>query len=115
MVSDFLRERVDRAREAFQKGNRLGSAYLATIAGIWTSALKRPNVNPFETQEDDIWLYKWFANGYEDYTRAIGMNLEIRRKMLEAEKAWAEEKGTKQDKTQSNVKKQTSKWNVKLW
>jgi hypothetical protein len=116
-VAAFIKEKVERAREVFNKGNRLGSAYLAEIAGMWTNALKRPNVNPYNNDKDSYWLHRWFANGYEDYTKAIGQTLEIRKKIIAAEKAWAEDREAHKNdtKTKVDVKKQTGKWNIKLW
>lgn len=84
-VDIFLGEKVDRARDASKDGHQLSAAYLATIAGMWTNACKRPYVNPFETNEDDSWIYKWFRNGYDDFSQAVGMTIELRKQFLEKE------------------------------
>lgn len=110
-ISEFLGEKVERARQLNRKyPNSLQSAYLATIAGMWTNACKRPRVNPYENNDDGIWLWKWFNNGFDDFTKATGLNIALHKKQMEAEKKWQEKAD---EKAQANVKKQTSKW--KLW
>lgn len=104
IVKDFLEEKVVRARETFENGNRLGSAYLACIAGMWTNACKRPNRNPYSSSKEG-WIWGWFDCGYDALTSAVGQTFEIRKKQIESEKSWEEEQ----------KKKKTSSWNIKLW
>ena len=85
-VDICLGEKIDRVRAIPKGSNPLGSAYLATIAGMWTNACRRPYVNPFDTNEDDSWIYKWFRNGYDDFSQAVGMTNELRKQFLDKEK-----------------------------
>lgn len=124
-VDIFLGDKIDRTREVSKGGNRLGSAYLATIAGMWTNACKRPYINPFETNEDDVWIYKWFQNGYDDYSQAVGMTNELRKQFLDKEKHEDEKreaaKATKMRVPIAHPALKETKaegdkwWKVKLW
>jgi hypothetical protein len=81
-VNEFLEDLTSRANATFEKGNRVGAAYLAEICGMWTNALNQPNKNPFQ----ESWLYRWFGHGYEDFAVATRMSVQLTRKMLEKEK-----------------------------
>ena len=103
-----LTDLVDRACAAFARGNQLGSAYLATLCGMRYNEYGLPYRNLFEHQ--DIWLFKWFANGYEDYARATKMTEEIKKKLADINKTTIskEEKAARAAATKSF-------FGLKLW
>lgn len=61
-VSNYLEALRDDAIYASEKGNKMGSEYLACIAGMWTHTLRRPNSNPFDSMNQGD-LYVWFNTG----------------------------------------------------
>lgn len=93
LVGDFLQGLHDQALHAFKKGNLRGAAYMASVYGMWTNCARLPDHNPFKN--DDILLYRWFDNGYDDFSQAIRVSREIRAKILAKEETDALEKQKK--------------------
>lgn len=106
-IDKFLQSLHDQAVISLEKGNTLAAAYMATICGMWSNRFGRVK-NLFES--DDNYLYKWFLNGHDDFSQAIQMSAEVRKKQLEKETADAEARAKGED---PNEKK--SKWSMKLW
>lgn len=80
-VEDYLSILHDRAVESLTGGNQLGSAYLAEICGMWGACLKNRQ-NRFD--KDDVWLYRWFANGIEDFDRAVFAHMQAQKAAAKA-------------------------------
>ena len=125
-IRNYLSDLAERAREAFAKGNKLGAAYLAMIAGMWANYLKcSRKINPYAGGNDDIYLWRWWEAGYDAYDQAIGLTYEIRKQIADAEKQRI--KKEKKDETKKKVyvpkheiptapgEKKKSFWNMKLW
>lgn len=88
-IDNFLQSLHDQAVISFEKGNTLAAAYMATICGMWSNRFGRVK-NLFDNDQDDNYLYKWFLNGHDDFSQAIQMSAEVRKKQLEKESADAE-------------------------
>ena len=119
-IRDVLRDKNVDAKDALIKGNRLGAAYLAMLAGMWANFFKRDaKANPFN--DDDILLYSHWADGYDAFNQALGMSDEVRKKQLEYEKAVDAKREQESGKIKSPYEalkvappKKTD-WNIKLW
>lgn len=85
-ITSYLSDLAERGRKTFAKDNKIGSAYMACICGMWTNHFKHPKRNPFENNQDDIHLWRWWDCGYEAYNQAIGLTPEIRKQIAKAER-----------------------------
>ncbi len=114
---------ADRARDTYEKGNKMGSTYMACIAGMWTNYLKQPHRDPFKN--DDYHLQSWWECGWGAYDQAVGITLQLRKEWAEAEKERAR-KAAKEEKSKPKTKvyvpppdttsaKKPSFWKMKLW
>lgn len=110
-VKNFLEDKNADAKNTFIKGNRLGAAYLAMIAGMWANYFKRDaKANPFS--EDDIWLYSHWADGYDAFSQALGLTDVLRKKQLEYEK---ETDAKRAQESGKSIPSKKGGLNTKLW
>lgn len=124
IIDNHLAGFKNRTLDAWKTGGKcVATAYMATIYGMWTNALRQPNHNPFSGDEHDPFLYRWFGNGYEDFSVAIKVSAEIRKKQLEADKARQPIKKSKHNvvnKIKPYVPEEPEEvdksfWKLKLW
>ena len=114
-VDNYLVEYKDRALAALANGNQMGAAYLACLGGMWTNACRQPHINPFV--DDNTILYRWFANGYDDYSAAIKISAEVRAKQLKAEERDDAKRASKKNKstTEPSTSGKSGFWSKKFW
>jgi len=121
-IDEFVRQKVDRAKDLYEKGHLIPAYYMAMLAGMWMHTLHLPNQPPFDSVKEGE-LYSYCYSGYNASMDARGITREMQLKAAEEEKKRKKEdlkKYNEQLKAEKaalmNPKKETqSFWTKKLW